>query len=448
MDILELIQNYFNRKKAFDNSNNESESKLENVKDWSSYITGDTIRSTRPREYLIPEVIDINDQNWSYRNRKDYNPINSESASITTFNNFTPKQKVTDKTGSFIGVNSQGKVKVGLYDDFTDDYLITRSYKNTIGDFIGKDNADNYDLSNRKLIYNKDSTIISSPSIKQPKYNFPLIETINDDGTKKVGSLNLFVPDSGKTDTYGATTGGRYIVKNGEKLILVSGSVDNLRDQINNIRQQAGNTPIDLYTLDNGTYNQGLRTFDKKLTEEDLKSYDNLNTGGGNFLYINSKKNKTENKTENKPNVKLFIDYDKLNEPMDLFQPFNLNKKPSNKKVEENIITNNDSNKGKIIQSSPKQSSTKSNTKTFNQAFEEARKQGLSVFEWNGKKYTTELKSNVEPKSNKQVESKQENKLIIKNPNMMKAIPVAGIPLPGIPVKPKSIPNRNYKITK
>lgn len=36
---------------------------------------------------------------------------------------------------------------------------------------------------------------------------------------------------------------------------------------------------VDLYTLDNGTYHSGLRTFD-------LPEMIYQNTGGGNFLYI------------------------------------------------------------------------------------------------------------------------------------------------------------------
>ena len=40
------------------------------------------------------------------------------------------------------------------------------------------------------------------------------------------------------------------------------------------------------YTLDNGTYNRGLRTYDKVLTPKDLKNYDAQNTSGGNFMYI------------------------------------------------------------------------------------------------------------------------------------------------------------------
>lgn len=43
---------------------------------------------------------------------------------------------------------------------------------------------------------------------------------------------------------------------------------------------------VDLYTLDNGTYYSGLRTFDKIFTRDDLLKYDAQNTGGGNFLYI------------------------------------------------------------------------------------------------------------------------------------------------------------------
>ena len=44
------------------------------------------------------------------------------------------------------------------------------------------------------------------------------------------------------------------------------------------------------YTLDNGSFNRGLRTYNRVLTSKDLRKYDQLNSGGGNFLYLQRKK--------------------------------------------------------------------------------------------------------------------------------------------------------------
>lgn len=76
------------------------------------------------------------------------------------------------------------------------------------------------------------------------------------------------------------------IIQAGKEVRLVSGSIDNIRDEIEAMKSRNNVKTVDLYTLDNGTYHSGLRTFDKKFTRNDLLEYDAQNTGGGNFLYI------------------------------------------------------------------------------------------------------------------------------------------------------------------
>lgn len=87
-------------------------------------------------------------------------------------------------------------------------------------------------------------------------------------------------------DEYGSIAGGRIIIQAGKEVRLVSGSIDNIRDEIEAMKSRNNVKTVDLYTLDNGTYHSGLRTFDKIFTRDDLLEYDAQNTGGGNFLYI------------------------------------------------------------------------------------------------------------------------------------------------------------------
>ena len=87
-----------------------------------------------------------------------------------------------------------------------------------------------------------------------------------------------FLANNNRTDEYGSIAG--------KEVRLVSGSIDNIRDEIEAMKSRNNVKTVDLYTLDNGTYHSGLRTFDKIFTRDDLLEYDAQNTGGGNFLYI------------------------------------------------------------------------------------------------------------------------------------------------------------------
>lgn len=95
-----------------------------------------------------------------------------------------------------------------------------------------------------------------------------------------------FLANNNRTDEYGSIAGGRIIIQAGKEVRLVSGSIDNIRDKIEAMKSRNNVKTVNLYTLDNGTYHSGLRTFDKIFTRDDLLKYDAQNTGGGNFLYI------------------------------------------------------------------------------------------------------------------------------------------------------------------
>lgn len=103
---------------------------------------------------------------------------------------------------------------------------------------------------------------------------------------KSVNNRLNFLANNNRTDEYGSIAGGRIIIQAGKEIRLVSGSIDNIRDEIEAMKSRNNVKTVDLYTLDNGTYHSGLRTFDKIFTRDDLLKYDAQNTGGGNFLYI------------------------------------------------------------------------------------------------------------------------------------------------------------------
>jgi hypothetical protein len=84
-------------------------------------------------------------------------------------------------------------------------------------------------------------------------------------------AINILTNRGDKRGTYGNITGGRYLVKTGNEMRLLSGSVENIRDEFEAMKKRNNVDRGTFYTLDNGSFNIGLRTIDKKLTAEDLK---------------------------------------------------------------------------------------------------------------------------------------------------------------------------------
>jgi hypothetical protein len=90
-----------------------------------------------------------------------------------------------------------------------------------------------------------------------------------------------------KGTTYGDVTGGRVLVQVGNELRLLSGSVANIDAEFTAMKERQGVDYGIFYTLDNGSYNRALRTYDGRFTRGDLEAYDQQNSGNsGNFLYI------------------------------------------------------------------------------------------------------------------------------------------------------------------
>lgn len=229
-------------------------------------ITGDTIPYPgNNRRYLIPENIDVNSLNLGIRNRGDYSPIKTQAGLITTFHPFVPYNQRNRYAKSFIGITPEGKIVVGDSTKFTSRDMVSNTYSNVIKEFK---------LNNGKLQYKEDTP--NKPRLK------PVIVTSNN----TIGSMNLDTDIHGRGDTYGAISGGRVLVQVGDELRLLSGSIEDINKSFEDMKRRHHTDRGTFYTLDNGSYNTGLRTYDGILTQKDLKNYDNLNTSGGNFLYI------------------------------------------------------------------------------------------------------------------------------------------------------------------
>lgn len=248
-------------------------------------MTGDTIRTFNqrlsPQQYIIPESLDVNEFTFGYRNRGQNDPIKSEAASITAFRNFKPFGRHDKGYQTYIGIDANGKLKAGDISQFGQGDFLTGTYSNEIASFL-KDDKGN---------------IIMTKSIKNPAQNQPAY-VVWDNGKlvpKPTGqAINILVrKDDPAGNQYGNVTGGRVLVRVGNELRLLSGSVKDIDRQFEEMKKRNKVDHGTFYTLDNGSFNRGLRTFNGEFTSKNLRDYDNLNAGGGNFLYIKSRVNPT-----------------------------------------------------------------------------------------------------------------------------------------------------------
>lgn len=228
----------------------------------NSYTINDTTK-INSRRYRIPESINLTKHTFGYRNRGDYTPINSVAAPITAFSNFKSKESISPNNQNYIGIDSIGKFVFGKYSDIPNGSMISPTFKNTVTGFK-TDSKDN---------------VLFMESNSNGSRKSPILNAIVNG--KSVNNRLNFLANNNRTDEYGSIAGGIYR--------LVKKSVQFPEVQINEIEAMKSRNnvkTVDLYTLDNGTYHSGLRTFDKIFTRNDLLEYDAQNTGGGNFLYI------------------------------------------------------------------------------------------------------------------------------------------------------------------
>ena len=240
--------------------------------------TGDTVylfRKNIPndRRYILPESLDVNDFQFGYRNRGDLTPLQTEAAPITAFHNFVPYGRENTKFKTFIGISPEGKIKVGDISQFSEGDYLTGTYSNDIYAFK-KDNNGKYVFTQSKANKSRNQPVPILWDGEKP-YEIPNSQ-----------ALNILVDRGDSEGRYGNVVGGRFLVKVGDELRLLSGSLQNIEQEFEAMKQRNNQPYGTFYTLDNGSYNIGLRTSDKQLTRDDLLLYDARNSGGGNFLYI------------------------------------------------------------------------------------------------------------------------------------------------------------------
>lgn len=265
-DLVKLAINGLKRKYALLNAENDPEAKIQ-IKE-QPMVVGDTARMS-DRRYSLPEVIDLSKFTYGARNRGEYTPIDTEAGVITTFNAFAPVKP--DSKGTYIGIDKNGNLKIGDASKFDSNDIGSRIYSNTILKI--RKNKDGYETQQAKDNRN---------------FNAPVVDIEDSNGNiRQARALNVLMPknDSSGT-TYGNATGGRVIIKVGDELKLVSGSLDTINTVFESMKKRNNTDRGTFYTLDNGTYARAIRTYDSKLTSDDLKDYDLQNTSGGNFLYL------------------------------------------------------------------------------------------------------------------------------------------------------------------
>jgi hypothetical protein len=260
------------------------------------YITGDTISMAgREGVYYIPESINMNDITVGTRNRGDYKQLLTEGGIVTAFTDFKPKNTVKETAGTYIGVDGNGKFKAGNISEFDANDLVSKTFVNRIKEF---------------KVINKSKHLIVKMNVVNDKYSLPVVTIINDKGVEIKSTIDIFTRfKSGDTSIYGNRTGGRVIFRVGNEVRLVSGSIDHLLSEFNAMKARNSSEYIDIYSLDNGPFNLGIRTKNKILSKKDLLTYDAQNKYGGNFIYIINKNPVTfKSDTTYTPNIRTIND--------------------------------------------------------------------------------------------------------------------------------------------
>ena len=281
-DMAEKYNNWINRQQAIKNMDQDPKSSIIVPKyDFAPmYVTGDTIPDAGNRQYHIPESMDVDALRFGVRNRGDLTPIDTEAASITAFHPFVNAKtyfadaKDDPANATYLAYSPDGKIQVGERKDFENkDVQVSRVFSNKVVDFIREPSG-----SIKK--------VPAGAKVNKNAFS-PAVTVLDDQGKQVQGKLNLVVPQGDKADeAFGIATGGRFIFKTPDgQTRLVSGSLKNIEEEFKRIKGK--NPYVTVVSLDNGSYSRGLRTRDQKLTAQDLRSYDNLNHGGGgNFAYL------------------------------------------------------------------------------------------------------------------------------------------------------------------
>lgn len=258
-------------------------------------FTGDTLAvSNDKRRYILPESIDASEYTYGVRNRGDMSEIHSEAAPITAFKPFKEYGNQEKGYKTYIGIGKDGRIKVGDISNFEEGDMLSGTYSNKVYSFA-KD-------KDGKFIWQSDG--IHGNQSK----NVPAVIIENEKTGKKEQRFPINIlanKNDSEGTTYGNITGGRVLVKVGDELRLLSGSIKDIEQEFEAMKKRQNAEYGMFYTLDNGSYNRGLRTYDKTFTSGDLKKYDEQNSGdSGNFLYIKDKYQQFPSDTLLTPNIR------------------------------------------------------------------------------------------------------------------------------------------------
>ena len=290
--IWDKIKGIFSRgySKYIDNGESDEQSKIElptneKLEGYSiipGTITGDTIvdrrysKPTSAQVYYLPENINLGDVILGSRIRGNYTPIkNTSGAVITLVNDYITRYEDRDPNKIspkwyFIGYDKNGKFKHGNFKDFSTGDTMVRV---AVNDFLG-------------FVHDTNGNIVTKQARGNRGYVSPQVYYL-ENGQKKVGALNLLVNGSANgLSRYGSVQGGRVLALVGNESRVISGSVKDIEKSLLELQNRYPGQTIKLATMDNGTYNTGLRTKNHILSAQDLRTYDSRNRGGGNFFYI------------------------------------------------------------------------------------------------------------------------------------------------------------------
>ena len=232
--------------------------------------------------YRISENINLSDVGLGTRNRfKEYN--NQGYPTNTSIYNNTP-------------INNTEGIIISSYNPFFEygHPLLQkgRSYPNTSS------------VSNWNYYYGIDSNgnFIHGNDLNDFKKGDVLTKSMAHDVTEvlpnsKPGQCIVVRYVSGRTSPMNMTSStraidkihrGREILIAGDEARLVSGSAEDLNNEIQSMKKRHGVNSVKLIELDNGSYSEGMRKSNSQLNTNDLNDYFNQNVNNGNFMYINN----------------------------------------------------------------------------------------------------------------------------------------------------------------
>ena len=243
-------------------------------------------------KYYIQESYPITENmRFGARNRGEYTPLNSNNAPLTTYRPLVKYEN--NKTGAvdgqghqnhFYGFDKEGKFKVGPLSKFGPGDTMTQAFY--------------FDVV--KVKRDKNGNIVYKEDISNPGRFQPVVEGYDENTYDKNGKLKRGVYKESVITTmskkrsldgsYGNVSGGRVLLKCDNETRVVSGSIEHVIQELELMQKNHKGKPVRYYQLDNGSYNRGLRTRNRKnISEQDLRDYDKQNTtsaGGGHFMYI------------------------------------------------------------------------------------------------------------------------------------------------------------------